>query len=253
MLNYLSSFLILFVLTGCIPKQSSVEKLFQTKSATMVKQDYLKCTEYLTQFQTKLNKRNPKAYDDAKAHKITAEIKNLTNDVHLNFKDKEVQGYKEYFQIAFSKDDVTHRNDYLILGLYQAIFEAYNIQKGHQLTAWMYDSKQLENLYKNLQIIKWKIKADKDLNNEYLFLTWQNNWQIELEKKIKSGYSPSWKELQELKYIQEKRESFFDSSNFSFEVLLTQLQDRVGSSLEELGVKPEDIAVETIKTIFIFL
>jgi hypothetical protein len=74
-----------------------------------------------------------------------------------------------------------------------------------------------------------------------------------LEKKIRKGYQPSWQELQELEFIKSKKESLFSSSNFSFEVLLTRLQDKVGSSLEELGVKPEDIAVETIKTIFIFL
>ena len=48
-------------------------------------------------------------------------------------------------------------------------------------------------------------------------------------------------------------DSILGYSNFSYEVLLTQMINRVEKSLDTLGIEPEEIALETLKGIFIFL
>ena len=201
MLKYILSLLLLFIFTGCIPKQENVENFFQTDAATSIKKDYAYLIHNVSEFKAKLDKRNAKAYDSVKAPEIYEMMKNYDNSVHLEFRGKTFDSYKDYLQIAFSKDMIDYRNDYLVLGLYYHIYEAYNIEDGHKVTSFQYDSKQLEKLYKNLQIIKWKLKVNRDFNQNYLFLTWQNNWQVELEQRLKQGWKPTWNELQSLKRI----------------------------------------------------
>lgn len=252
-MKYLFTLLTLFLFTGCIPKQESVKNFFQTDSATQIKQDYAYILKNVKEFKDKINKRNARAFDKDMVQDIDNMLTNLDNSVQLKFRGQKLDSYKDYLQIAFSKDTVLNRNDYLILGLYYQVYEAYDIEDGHKVTSFLYDSEKLEKLYKNLQIIKWKIKVNKDLEREYLFLTWQNNWQVELAKKLSAGEKPSWEELQNLKYIKEKKESLLGYSNFSYEVMLTQMIDRVENSLETLGIEPEEMAFEAIKSAFIFL
>ncbi len=244
---------IVLVFTGCMPKQDSVQTFFQTDSATAIKKDYAFSINSLKTLKTKLDKRNPKAYDKTLVKSIDTLINNLDNTLYLKFQGRSIDNYKDYLQIAFSKDIIKQRNDYLTLGLYYLIYDAYDIEEGHQVTAMSYSTEKLEKLYKNLQIIKWKIKYAKDINSDYLFLTWQNNWQIELEKRVKTGYEPTWKELQQLAYFKNGKESLFAASNFSFEVLLTQMIDRVGNTLELLGITPQEMSLEALKAIFIFI
>ena len=252
-MKYLLLLLTAFIFVGCVPKQESVENFFQTDSATSIKKDYAYVVENLKTFKQKLNKRNGKASDTNNSESIDELISKLDNQFYIDFNGKAIKNYREYLQIAFSKDTIKNRNDYLILGMYYHIYDVYDIEDGHQITTFLYESQKLEKLYKNLQIIKWKIKVNRDLNDDYLFLTWQNNWQIELEQKIKEGFKPSWNDLQNLKYIKNQQESIFGHSNFSYEVVLTQMIDRVGHSLEVLGITPEEVAMEAIKGIFIFL
>lgn len=253
MIKVLVTLFTLLVFTGCAPQKESVQTFFQTDAATAIKKDYAFSINALKQLKIKLDKRNPRAYDKTLLKSINSLITNLDNDLHLNFQGQKVTSYKDYLQLAFSKDSLENRNDYLILGLYYLIYDAYDIEEGHQITALSYNTEKLTKLHKNLQIIKWKLKYSKDINGNYLFLTWQNNWQVELEKKIKKGYQPSWKELQNLEYLKSGKETIFAASNFSFEVLLTQMTDRVGRTLEILGITPEEMTLEALKTIFIFI
>lgn len=239
--------------TGCSQKQSTMNKIFQTSSATNIKNDYSYLINKLLILQDKLNKRNPKAFNPDNQKKIKALLKSHSNNFYLQYMNRTVQSYNDYLQIAFSKDEIKYRNDFLIMGLYYAIFNAFEIDEGHRISAMMYDSDTIENLYKNLQIVKWKIKANKDLNQNYLFLTWQNNWQIQLEQTLKRNKQSELKNLTNLEYIRNKKETLLSSSNMSFEVLFTQMIDKTGQSLEEMGVQPEDLTVDVIKTMFIFL
>lgn len=247
---------ILFVLffSGCISQtQNRVEKLLQTNSANSMKKDYTEVTKQLIVLKDKLDKRNPSAYDKEMANAIYTQINNLTNTINLTYGTLPLNSYKDYLQIAFSKFEIKNRNDYLIMGLYKEIFDAYDIQNGHQITALSYDHDKLQNLYQNLQILKWKLSTARDAKDEYMFLTWQNNWQIELEKRLKQKEIKTYDDILNLKYIKEGKESLFSQSNTSFEVILTTMINRVRGSLETLGVEPVDVGLEVVKTVFIFL
>jgi hypothetical protein len=240
--------------SGCVSlKKENVQEIFQSNNAVEIKNDYKKITRLVISLKEKLDKRNPKAYDENLASSIYTEIDSLQNNVNLRFKNSEVGSYKSYLQIAFSKDDIKNRNDFLILGLYKNIYDAYDISSSYKITAFSYDKEKLLKLYKNLQILAWKIKVEKDLSDNYLFLTWQNNWQIELEKKVKAGLKPTWKDFENLSYIKNGEESIFGYSNLSFEHIILQMKARVGTTLERLGTEPTQMSLTSIKSLFIFL
>lgn len=240
--------------SGCFSStQERVEKLLQTTAANSIKNDYQHIMKNVIIFKDKLDKRNPNAYNKTDSNTIYTQIDTLQNTFNLKYANNDLVKYKEYLQIAFSKANVEYRNDYLVLGLYKLVYDAYDIAQGHQLTAFGYDEEKLQKLYQNLQILKWKIKTARDLNNNYLFLTWQNNWQIELEKKIERGEKPSYEDLQNLHYIKTQKETLFSASNSSFEVLLSVMGLQVKNSLETMGVEPVDLGIETMKSIFLFL
>ena len=252
--NSLLFVFIISVFTGCISiKQENLEEVFQSTSAIEIKKDYRKISKDILLFKEKLDKRNPSAFDVNIANQIYTQIENLENTFELNYNNMPITSYKGYLQIAFSKDDIKNRNDYLIVGLYKLLYDSYDIENSYKLTAFSYDKEKLQRLYNNLQILSWKIKVDKDLSGNYLFLTWQNNWQIELEKRVNQGKNPSWSEIQELEYIKNGEESIYGYSNFSFETLLTLMNYRVKTSLERLGVEPTEMSINAIKSLFIFL
>ncbi|MGB5920077.1 hypothetical protein [Arcobacter sp.] len=240
--------------SGCISiKKENVQEMFQSNNAVEIKNDYKKITRLVISLKEKLDKRNPRAYDEDLASSIYTEIDSLQNNVNLSFKNNKVGSYKSYLQIAFSKDDIKNRNDFLILGLYKNIYDAYDMSSSYKITAFSYDKEKLLKLYKNLQILAWKIKVEKDLSDNYLFLTWQNNWQIELERKVKAGLKPTWKDFENLAYIKNGEESIFGYSNLSFEHIILQMKARVGTTLERLGTEPTQMSLNTIKSLFIFL
>lgn len=245
--------LLVSLFSGCVSTQDRIESLLQTSAATVIKNDYKNIAQQLIVFKDKLDKRNPKSYDKELAPLMYTQINELENKINLKYGSNEIGSYKEYLQIAFSKTDIQNRDDYLILGMYKLMYDAYDIQDGHRVSAFSYNEEKLQRLFHNLQILKWKIKTAKDLKEEYLFLTWQNNWQIELEKRVRKGEKPTFEELQNLEYIKNNKESLFSSSNTSFEVILTQMIQHVKNSLETLGVEPVDMGIEAIKSVFIFL
>lgn len=242
--------ILLLSFSGCIPKQDDVQDVFQSNSANTIKNDYKKIQKHLISFKEKLDKRNPTSYSKELSPRIYRLINELENDFLMKYKQNTLTNYKDYLQMAFSKDNIASRNDYLILGLYYLIHNSYEIDKGHIIIALEYDKEKLSRLHKNLQILKWKLKVDKDIDENYLFLTWQNNWQIEFAKKSKKTEKISYKEISELKFIRENKESILDPSNFSFEVLLTQMIDNVENSLTALGEEPKEL---TFKAMFLFL
>ncbi len=69
------------------------------------------------------------------------------------------------------------------------IFDAYKMDEKHQFSAIEYDKEKMIKLYEYLQIVRWKIRTAKDDKENYLFNTWQNNWQLELAKKYKGDYN----------------------------------------------------------------
>ncbi|WP_072682555.1 hypothetical protein [Arcobacter sp. LA11] len=249
-IKVLSLCILVLFFSGCMPKQEDVKDAFQSNSANIIKKDYKKIQKHLLSFKEKLDKRNPQSYSKNLSPRIYRLINDLEKDFLLKYKKSTLSNYKDYLQIAFSKDNIVSRNDYLILGLYYLIYDSYELDKGHRVIALEYDKEKLGKLHKNLQILKWKLKVDKDVFGNYLFLTWQNNWQIELAKKSKDNEQISYEKIAELKFIKENKESVFDHSNFSFEILLTQMIDNVENSLTALGEEPKEL---TVKAMFLFL
>lgn len=130
----------IFFFTGCVSlKKESVQEMFQSNNAVEIKNDYKKITRLVIRLKEKLDKRNPKAYDENLASSIYTEIDNLQDTINLKFKNNTLGSYKSYLQIAFSKDDIKNRNDYLILGLYKNIYDAYDISSSYKITAFSYD------------------------------------------------------------------------------------------------------------------
>jgi hypothetical protein len=239
---------------GCTSvSQDRVERVFQTNSANSMKKDYKELSKQLIVFKDKLDKRNPNAYNRTISNAIYTNMNNSTNAVSLKFNNVKLNSYKEYLQMAFSKTEIQHRNDFLVLGLYKQIYEAYDIGNGHQLTALSYNKQKLQNLYQNLQIVKWKLSTARNAKDEYLFLTWQNNWQIELETALKQNQIHTYDDILNLRSLKEGQESLLSQSNASFEVTLTSMISRVKISLETIGVEPIDVGIDTMKVIFIFL
>lgn len=243
---------LVLLFSSCASVQEDIKSVLQTSKASNIKDDYKTIQNLLIDFKTKLDKRNPNKYSKSYEQKIYRLLRNNNPKFLLNYKNSVLENYRDYLQLAFSQDNIANRADYLVLGIHYLLYTSYEIDDEYKVTALQYDKEKLNILYKNLQIIKWKVRVAKDLKGDYLFLTWQNNWQIELEKKLQAGEKLSYEELQKLKFIKEQRESMLDSSNFSFEVILSKMIHRVENSLKALGQEPKELSVSAIKSMFLF-
>jgi len=242
------------LLTGCVKPKDRIHEFLQTDSATQIREDYKSILKHLVLFKSKLDKRNPNSYDKKLSNQLFQDIRTYKNSIKIDVNNNYLTKYDEYFKQAFDKkSNIKNRNDFLILGMYKSVYEAYDLKKGHQITALTYDKEKLQKLYYNLNVLKWKIKTARNDNREYLFLTWQKNWQIELENKIHKGAKPSWEMIQNLEYIKQNRESIFESSNFSFEILLSRMITDVKNTLKNIGEEPVDVGIEAIKGLVFFI
>ncbi|XOB62975.1 hypothetical protein ACMC56_04020 [Campylobacterota bacterium DY0563] len=251
-LTFFLSLILTIFLTGCATNQSDVESVFQTNSAELITKDQKKLQKLLIKFKTKLDKRNPKNFNAKNEKKIYTVLNDFNKKLLLKYQGEVLENYKEYLELAFSKKPLLNRNDYLILGLRYMIAYAYDTEDFHNVTALQYDKEKLSILHKNLQVLRWKIKVDRDENGKYLFLTWQNNWQIELESRLSLNKNITYDDIQNLASIKSNKESLYSHSNFSFEVILTQMIDSVENSLIALGEEPTDLGISAVK-FFIFL
>lgn len=252
-MKYILAIFLLLFFTGCSVKQDKVNELFQSDDAIVMKDNYNQLQTLLSKFKTKLDKRNPRNFSRDLNFKIQTDIQSGTNTTNLVFNSKKIFDYKDYLQIAFLPQKIENRNDYLILGIHKLIFDAFDANVKHKFIAMSYNKAKLKSLHYNLQILKWKIKVDRDINGEYLFLTWQNNWQVELERRLKNGESLNKELINDLYYLKTNKESLFDHSNFSFEVLLTKMIDNVESSMRLLGMNATDLSIDAIKTMIMFI
>ena len=247
-------FFILSILlfTGCANLQPKVQEFFQTDNVTHIQKDYKEIVKLLTQYKRKLDLRNPQSYNKQFSHYMYDEFKNSTNLLHLKKNGKYIQDYNQYMKIAFQKDTKL-RNDYMILGLYKQFWLAYEQNEAHQITTLSYNQEALKTLFYTLKVIKWKINTKKDEHGNYLFLTWQNNWQIELKKRLDKGEQANWKLIQDLKYIKSGKENLYSPSNPNFEILMSEMIFRVENSLKILGDEPLDVSIEAMKSLVFFL
>ncbi len=246
--------LILLIFTGCNNVQEKIKNTIQTENAKHIRNNYKAVAELLLEYKVKLDKRNPKSFNNQFNTLLKKNIYDNTDDITLYINgEKPLVTYVDYLNYAFDKNTVVeYRNDYLAIGIYKMLYHSYDMNSKYKMTALSYDVNKLQKAYKNLQIIQWKIKTNKDFNNKYLFLTWQNNWQIELEKQLLLKNIDDIK-LSDLNYIKTKQESLLDSSNNSFEVITSKMLLYVANSIKLLDAEPEELGLEAIMSILFIL
>ncbi len=246
--------LILLIFTGCNNVQDKIKNTIQTENAKHIKNNYKEMVELLLEYKSKLDKRNPKGFSNQLNYLLQKNIRENIDEINLYINNSiPLKHYQDYLNYAFDKNSqVNYRNDYLAIGMYKMFYEAYDMDSKYKMTALSYDVDKLQKAYKNLQIIQWRIKFNKDSKNNYLFLTWQNNWQIELEKKLNSQNIDTIR-LSDLQYIKSKQESVLDPSNNSFEVITSKMLLYFEHTLILLHAEPEELGIDTIMSILFLI
>ncbi len=203
-------------------------------------EEYLKDIDFLIdEFREKLNKRNPFGYDKKSASLIKSALLSHKKIVLRSSFSNSV----EVLRYALDREhNVKYRNDYLIIGLHDMIYEAFERDE-FKFTALSYDVNRLNKLYKNLQILFWQINTYKDKNGDYLFLTWQNEWQLALQKRLQNGESFK-KAVSSL-----DKEELFKPCNMSFSMIYAKILYIVGKIIKQSGGEPTEIGVNVIKSI----
>lgn len=249
-------FLLILFFTGCSTTnpQEKIGEVLQSHGAASLHYDYSKVVENLILYKEKLDLRNPKGYSKETQNYILNEMRTSRNTIRMKYNGVYLKTYDDYLRIAFDKNNsIPDRNDFLIIGLYKLIWETYKIGEGHQITTLSYNQEAFNKLYYYLEVVKWKVKTAKDKNDNYLFLTWQNNWQVEFQNRLHTGESPSWEMLENLAFIKNHKESILDASNFNFEILLSQIIFQVKNSARLIGKEPVDIGIDAMISLVLFL
>lgn len=247
--------LVLLFISGCgTTHQEKLGEVLQSHGATSLRRDFKKISEYLVTYKEKLDLRNPKAFSKESQRTIINAIRYADSTLRITHDGVLLRSYDDYLRVAFSQNPfVPDRNDFLIIGLHKLFKETYQIDKGHQITTLSYQQEAFKRLYYYLEVIKWKVRTAKDSNNNYLFMTWQNNWQVELNEKLKKGIKPSWELIENLPSIKSGKESLFDPSNPNFEILMNHIISHVKNSARIVGDEPMDIGIEAMVSFVLFL
>lgn len=240
--------IVVFIFQACTFDKNTIKSVAQTNSATQIDEFKAEILKELINYKKKLDLRNPNAYNKNLQTSIIQEIRDNKDFINLVQDGKVLENSDEYFYYAFSPKKIENRNDLLILGLYKMIFEAFMMDKEHQFAALSYDREKMIKLYEYLQVVRWKIKILKDDKNEYLFNTWQNNWQLEFTKRFESDFNI----IKDLAYIKANKESILDPSNFSYEIVLSKIIVNVEHSLRKINVEPYEMSLSALKS-FIFI
>ncbi|RXJ83554.1 hypothetical protein [Arcobacter cloacae] len=238
----------LFFIQACSLNKNEMKSIVQTNSASQIESFKTEVLKDLILYKKKLDLRNPNAFNKDLKNSIIQQIKENKNFINLVQNSKVLVTPNEYFYYAFSTQKINNRNDLLILGLYKLIFDAYKMDEKHQFSAIEYDKKKMIKLYEYLQIVRWKIRTTKDDKENYLFNTWQNNWQLELAKKYQGDYNI----INELSYIKTNNESIYDPSNFSYEIVISRMITNVEHTLRKINIEPYEMSVSVLKG-FIFI
>ncbi len=254
-MRYIYLSLLVFFLGGCASKNNNfVSTVFQTSGATKMKEYENTLDDFLLQLGKKLIKRNKEIFSKNILFYIMNDIKNHTDTISLPYvSHKEKEEFKKYLRVAFLPKKIKNRGDYLLVGLYKMFYWSFEGSSYHKISALEYDGKKLQLAYEILQAIAWKIKVAKDKKGDYLYLTWQNNWQIELGKKLRRGRKLSVKLIKNLTYIKNKKESLLSASNLSFEALFAKMLFVYENALKTVGVEPKNLGADALRSIIFML
>lgn len=236
--------LLVFSTNGC--SQKDVHAVFQTNGASIVREHTSVLQRLLIKYYEKLNKRNPIYTTKIERIPILYDINNRKNNATLPLlNNKKDATYKDYLNMAFNKNGVKNRNDYLIAGIYKMFYWAYEIDRSHTVTTMQYDPKRIQEANKMMQIIQYRIQHEKDKKGNYLFLTWQHNWQLEVLQSTHGN-----KKLDVNKY---EKETLLQCSNLDFRIISEVMIFTLQESLRYLGKESTNLGVQAVKSVFIFL
>lgn len=240
-------FLVVFIffMNGCSKK--SVHAVFQTNGASIVREHTNVLQRLLLEYYTKLNLRNPRYTTKIEQIPIIYDIKNRVNNATLPLlANKKDATYKDYLNIAFSRTaDVKNRNDYLIAGIYKMLYWAYTIDRVHTVTTMQYDAQKIQEANKMMQVIQYRVANEKDEKGNFLFLTWQREWQTDVLKSIHAD-----KNIDLNAY---KKEDLLKPSNMNFRIISEGMIFSLQESLRYLGEESTNLGTSAIKSVFIFL
>ena len=239
--------LVLFF-TGCGFSKQNIQSMARTNSSSEIVKYKNEITTSLLKYKKKLDLRNPNSYNKKLSKNIKYQIQTNQDYINILQNGKKLKTYDEYLYYAFKDEEISNRNDFLIIGLYKLIYKAYSLDDKHKFTALEHNKYELSKLYKYLQVLRWKIRTQKDINNNYLFNTWQNNWQLELSHKNQNDLNI----IKNLEYIKTNKETIFSHSNFSFEVLLSRILLNVEYTLRKINIEPYEMSTSAIRS-FIFI
>ncbi|MFT5661188.1 MAG: carboxypeptidase C (cathepsin A) [Sulfurimonas sp.] len=229
---------------GCT--QKSVRAVFQTNGASIVREHTTVLQRLLEKYYTKLNLRNPRYTTKIQRIPVMYDIKNRTNNATLPLLSiKKNATYKDYLNIAFGRSEVKNRNDYLIAGIYKMLYWAYTIDRSHTVTTMQYDAVKIQEANKMMQIIQYRVENEKDEKGNYLFLTWQRQWQIDVLKSIYTN-----KKIDVNSY---EKEELIKSSNMNFRIISEGIIFTLQESLRYFGKESTNLGTSAIKSVFIFL
>ena len=244
----LNVLIVVFIFNGCSTKKdnSFVHSIFQTNGATAVREQTDMLRDSLLIYKKKLDKRNPNYYSKEDAPFIINEIRYKKNYINLELlENKKKVIYKDYLNIAFDKNYVKNRNDYLVLGIYKMLYWAYTIDRKHTITTMQYDINKLQEANKMMQIIQYRVQTAKNKDGDYLFLTWQRQWQVEVLKKINQD-----KEIDLSKYTNEQ---LLYHSNMNFQVISSKMIFTLQETLRYLGAEGVNLSTQAIKSVLLFI
>jgi hypothetical protein len=244
MLRVIAVFFIFIFLNACSSRD--VQAVFQTNGASIVREHTYLLERLLLSYYEKLNKRNPSYTTKIERIPVIYDIQNHVNNATLpilNYKKNAT--YKEYLNIAFSRNDVANRNDYLIAGIYKMFYWAYDVERSHTVTAIQYDAKKLQEANEMMQIIQYRVEHEKDKNGNYLFLTWQQPWQVEL---LKSIYQDNTIDLNLY-----PKEELMRPSNFEFRIITEGMIFTIQESLRYLGKESSNLGTSVLQSVFVFI
>lgn len=244
MLRVLALFFLVIFLEGCAKKD--VHAVFQTNGASIVREHTFVLQSLLLKYYKKLNVRNPSFSTKIERIPIMYDIENRVNNATLpKLNTKKDASYKDYLNIAFSKEYVKNRNDYLIAGIYKMFYWAYDMERMHTVTTMQYDPKKLQEANKMMQIIQYRIEHEKDMSGNYLFLTWQRSWQVDLLKSINAN-----KVIDLNTYA---KQDMMQPSNMNFRMISEGMIFTLQESLRYLGEEGTNLGTSALSSVFMFL
>lgn len=217
----------------------SVKNLIKTNKEIKIEEYLSDIDSLLVKFYEKLNRRNPNSFNKKNENIIKSSLREGRYIFVSGYEREPIALIKK----ALDKEKkISFRNDYLIIGIHDMIYKVFK-RDDFKVTALSYDLEKLNRLFLNLQIIFWQINTYKDREGNYLFLTWQNDWQVRLLKALREGEDFK-KALLNL-----KQDELLKPCNMSFSMIYSNILYIIEKIIKERGGEPREIGVNVLKSL----